>query len=95
MRQKVPETFFCLSQVLQEYVRLVEDVETRLNLATKYKCHDVVIEVDCCYVKRWDMGLLFLSNFSVLCYVPLLSCAWWVYLSLQPRKNDKVPSRSP
>ncbi|XP_050754068.1 spermatogenesis-defective protein 39 homolog isoform X10 [Gymnogyps californianus] len=31
-------------KVLQEYVRLVEDVETRLNLATKYKCHDVVIE---------------------------------------------------
>ncbi|NXK87990.1 SPE39 protein, partial [Formicarius rufipectus] len=31
-------------QVLQEYVRLVEDAETRLNLATKYKCHDVVIE---------------------------------------------------
>ncbi|NWW82133.1 SPE39 protein, partial [Climacteris rufus] len=31
-------------QVLQEYVRLVEDVDTRLNLATKYKCHDVVIE---------------------------------------------------
>uniref|UniRef100_A0A8B9T644 Spermatogenesis-defective protein 39 homolog n=1 Tax=Anas platyrhynchos TaxID=8839 RepID=A0A8B9T644_ANAPL len=31
-------------QVLQEYVRLVEDVETRLNLATKYKCHDVVID---------------------------------------------------
>ncbi|KAF1661384.1 hypothetical protein FQA23_0000179, partial [Aptenodytes patagonicus] len=31
-------------QVLQEYVRLVEDVETQLNLATKYKCHDVVIE---------------------------------------------------
>ncbi|NXG74036.1 SPE39 protein, partial [Baryphthengus martii] len=31
-------------QVLQEYVRLVEDVETRLNLATKYKCHNVVIE---------------------------------------------------
>ncbi|XP_062351205.1 spermatogenesis-defective protein 39 homolog isoform X2 [Cinclus cinclus] len=31
-------------QVLQEYVRLVEDVETRLNLASKYKCHDVVIE---------------------------------------------------
>ncbi|XP_030341205.1 spermatogenesis-defective protein 39 homolog isoform X2 [Strigops habroptila] len=31
-------------QVLQEYVCLVEDVETRLSLATKYKCHDVVIE---------------------------------------------------
>uniref|UniRef100_A0A674JUD1 Spermatogenesis-defective protein 39 homolog n=1 Tax=Terrapene triunguis TaxID=2587831 RepID=A0A674JUD1_9SAUR len=31
-------------QVLQEYVRLVEDVETRLNLAMKYKCHDVVID---------------------------------------------------
>uniref|UniRef100_A0A8C9FHQ8 Spermatogenesis-defective protein 39 homolog n=1 Tax=Pavo cristatus TaxID=9049 RepID=A0A8C9FHQ8_PAVCR len=31
-------------QVLQEYVRLVDDVETRLNLATKYKCHDVVID---------------------------------------------------
>ncbi|KAJ7395750.1 Spermatogenesis-defective protein 39 like protein [Pitangus sulphuratus] len=42
--QKGAETFFHLGQVLQEYVRLVEDVETRLNLATKYKCHDVVIE---------------------------------------------------
>ncbi|KAM6463465.1 spermatogenesis-defective protein 39 homolog isoform 3-T5 [Liasis olivaceus] len=31
-------------QVLQEYVRLVEDVETKLNLAVKYKCHDVVID---------------------------------------------------
>ncbi|XP_053118199.1 spermatogenesis-defective protein 39 homolog isoform X4 [Hemicordylus capensis] len=31
-------------QVLQEYVRLVEDVETKLNLAMKYKCHDVVVE---------------------------------------------------
>ncbi|XP_053234356.1 spermatogenesis-defective protein 39 homolog isoform X3 [Podarcis raffonei] len=31
-------------QVLQEYVRLVEDVETKLNLAMKYKCHDVVID---------------------------------------------------
>ncbi|KAJ6661301.1 hypothetical protein lerEdw1_015438 [Lerista edwardsae] len=31
-------------QVLQEYVCLVEDVETKLNLATKYKCHDVVID---------------------------------------------------
>lgn len=41
---------FLLSQVLQEYVRLVEDVETRLNLATKYKCHDVVIEVGPCCV---------------------------------------------
>lgn len=74
--QKGAETVFCLSQVLQEYVRLVEDVETRLNLATKYKCHDVVIEVDSCGVKRWDTGLLFLSSFSVLCLVPLLSCAW-------------------
>ncbi|XP_032997945.1 spermatogenesis-defective protein 39 homolog isoform X3 [Lacerta agilis] len=31
-------------QVLQDYVRLVEDVETKLNLAMKYKCHDVVID---------------------------------------------------
>uniref|UniRef100_A0A8D0GQN3 Spermatogenesis-defective protein 39 homolog n=1 Tax=Sphenodon punctatus TaxID=8508 RepID=A0A8D0GQN3_SPHPU len=31
-------------QVLQEYVRLVEDVDTKLNLATKYKCHDVVVD---------------------------------------------------
>lgn len=38
-------TVFFPLQVLQEYVRLVEDVETRLNLATKYKCHDVVIDV--------------------------------------------------
>ncbi|XP_038624245.1 spermatogenesis-defective protein 39 homolog isoform X2 [Tachyglossus aculeatus] len=31
-------------QILQEYVRLVEDVDTKLNLATKFKCHDVVID---------------------------------------------------
>uniref|UniRef100_A0A3Q1MM76 Spermatogenesis-defective protein 39 homolog n=1 Tax=Bos taurus TaxID=9913 RepID=A0A3Q1MM76_BOVIN len=31
-------------QVLQEYVNLVEDVDTKLNLATKFKCHDVVID---------------------------------------------------
>lgn len=33
------------SQILQEYVNLVEDVDTKLNLATKFKCHDVVIDV--------------------------------------------------
>lgn len=58
-RQEVPaegaETLFLPSQVLQEYVRLVEDVETRLNLATKYKCHDVVIEVGPCCVCE-EMG---------------------------------------
>ncbi|XP_072284514.1 spermatogenesis-defective protein 39 homolog [Pyxicephalus adspersus] len=31
-------------QILQEYIRLVEDVETRISLGTKYKCHDVVID---------------------------------------------------
>lgn len=31
-------------QILQEYVNLVEDVDTKLNLAIKFKCHDVVIE---------------------------------------------------
>lgn len=31
-------------QILQEYVNLVEDVDTKLNLATKFKCHDVVID---------------------------------------------------
>ncbi|XP_075470779.1 spermatogenesis-defective protein 39 homolog isoform X2 [Ascaphus truei] len=31
-------------QVLQDYVRLVEDTETRINLGTKFKCHDVVID---------------------------------------------------
>ncbi|EHB04786.1 hypothetical protein GW7_03497 [Heterocephalus glaber] len=31
-------------QILQEYVSLVEDVDTKLNLATKFKCHDVVID---------------------------------------------------
>ncbi|XP_073443368.1 spermatogenesis-defective protein 39 homolog isoform X4 [Dendrobates tinctorius] len=32
------------AQVLQDYTRLVEDAETRISLATKYKCHDVVID---------------------------------------------------
>ncbi|XP_036062110.1 spermatogenesis-defective protein 39 homolog isoform X2 [Onychomys torridus] len=31
-------------QILQDYVNLVEDVDTKLNLATKLKCHDVVID---------------------------------------------------
>ncbi|KAM5129889.1 spermatogenesis-defective protein 39 homolog isoform 2-T3 [Mantella aurantiaca] len=31
-------------QILQEYIRLVEDVETKISLGTKYKCHDVVID---------------------------------------------------
>lgn len=38
-----------LTKVLQVYVCLVEDVETKLNLAVKYKCHDVVIDVSLCY----------------------------------------------
>lgn len=36
---------YFFSQILQEYVNLVEDVDTKLNLATKFKCHDVVIDV--------------------------------------------------
>lgn len=31
-------------EVLQEYIRLVDDVELRLNLAIKNKCHDIVID---------------------------------------------------
>lgn len=32
------------AQILQDYIRLVEDAETRISLATKYKCHNVVID---------------------------------------------------
>ncbi|XP_075700606.1 spermatogenesis-defective protein 39 homolog [Rhinoderma darwinii] len=32
------------AQILQDYIRLVEDAETRISLASKYKCHDVVID---------------------------------------------------
>ncbi|KAG9481717.1 spermatogenesis-defective protein 39 homolog [Eleutherodactylus coqui] len=32
------------AQVLQDYIRLVEDAEMRISLATKYKCHNVVID---------------------------------------------------
>ncbi|XP_069805453.1 spermatogenesis-defective protein 39 homolog isoform X2 [Dendropsophus ebraccatus] len=32
------------AQILQDYIRLVEDTDTRISLATKYKCHDVVID---------------------------------------------------
>ncbi|XP_029453521.1 spermatogenesis-defective protein 39 homolog [Rhinatrema bivittatum] len=31
-------------QVLQDYIRLVDDVDLKLNLAIKYKCHSVVID---------------------------------------------------
>ncbi|KAK6466219.1 spermatogenesis-defective protein 39-like protein [Huso huso] len=31
-------------QVLQEYVCLVDDTDLKLNLASKYKCHDVIID---------------------------------------------------
>lgn len=36
---------YLFPQILQEYVNLVEDVDTKLNLAIKFKCHDVVIDV--------------------------------------------------
>lgn len=36
---------YLFPQILQEYVNLVEDVDTKLNLATKFKCHDIVIDV--------------------------------------------------
>lgn len=65
--QNRAEMLFLPSQVLQEYVRLVEDVETRLNLATKYKCHDVVIEVGPCCVCE-DMG-------QEPAFSPWLSCS--------------------
>ncbi|KAG8562024.1 hypothetical protein GDO81_015563 [Engystomops pustulosus] len=32
------------AQILQDYIRLVEDADMRISLATKYKCHDVVID---------------------------------------------------
>ncbi|KAM8921077.1 spermatogenesis-defective protein 39 homolog [Pelodytes ibericus] len=32
------------TQVLQDYIRLVEDMEMKIALGTKYKCHDVVID---------------------------------------------------
>ncbi|CAH2328467.1 spermatogenesis-defective 39 homolog [Pelobates cultripes] len=32
------------AQVLQDYIRLVEDAETKVALATRYKCHEVVID---------------------------------------------------
>ncbi|KAM4690803.1 spermatogenesis-defective protein 39 homolog [Rhinophrynus dorsalis] len=31
-------------QILQDYVKLVEDTESRISLGVKYKCHDVVID---------------------------------------------------
>eukprot|EP00062_Callorhinchus_milii_P020109 gi/632975406/ref/XP_007904212.1/ PREDICTED: spermatogenesis-defective protein 39 homolog isoform X2 [Callorhinchus milii] len=31
-------------KILQEYIALVDNPELKLNLATKYKCHDIVIE---------------------------------------------------
>lgn len=44
---------YLFAQILQEYVNLVEDVDTKLNLATKFKCHDVVIDVS-----PQEMGVL-------------------------------------
>ena len=43
-------------------MRLVEDVETKLNLAVKYKCHDVVIDVSLCWL-CWERGWLLLLLF--------------------------------
>lgn len=35
----------CYSQVLQEYLCLVDDTELKIGLAQKYKCHGVIINV--------------------------------------------------
>lgn len=56
-------------QILQEYVRLVEDVETKLNLAMKYKCHDVVIDVSIAGM-RWG------GDTPSFCYVCCKVCDW-------------------
>ncbi|XP_063804300.1 spermatogenesis-defective protein 39 homolog isoform X2 [Pseudophryne corroboree] len=32
------------TQILQDYIRLVEDAESRISLGIKYKCHDVVVD---------------------------------------------------
>lgn len=53
-----------LTKVLQEYVCLVEDVETKLNLAMKYKCHDVVVDVSLCFA-CWGGEWLFLLHFEM------------------------------
>lgn len=55
-------------------MRLVEDVETRLNLATKYKCHDVVIDVSLCCVYEERGQKPAFSPMSTLSHVTLLSC---------------------
>ena len=34
-------------QILSKYVSLVDNLENRLKLATKFKCHEVAIEVCC------------------------------------------------
>ncbi|KAB1277667.1 Spermatogenesis-defective protein 39-like protein [Camelus dromedarius] len=44
MRLEIVNQKYFFPQILQEYVNLVEDVDTKLNLATKFKCHDVVID---------------------------------------------------
>ncbi|RXM91322.1 Spermatogenesis-defective protein 39-like [Acipenser ruthenus] len=48
-------------QVLQEYVCLVDDTDLKLNLASKYKCHDVIIDVSTDLLSKLSFtGTLFL-----------------------------------
>lgn len=93
--QKGADTLFLPLQVLQEYVRLVEDVETRLNLATKYKCHDVVIDVSpCCVCAERGQEPALSPQLS---HANLLPCAWWGLLIPESWENFqlwKCPLRS-
>lgn len=85
--QKGADTLFLPLQVLQEYVRLVEDVETRLNLATKYKCHDVVIDVSPCCVcaeRGQEPAFSLQLSHAICCCVPGGVC---LFLSLGKTSN--------
>lgn len=53
-------------QILQEYVNLVEDVDTKLNLATKFKCHDVVIDVSPQEIRTLSLSMES-GEYDILC----------------------------
>lgn len=36
---------YSLFKILSKYLRMIDGSERRLNIARKYKCHEVVVEV--------------------------------------------------
>lgn len=78
------------SKILSKYLRMIDGSERRLNIARKYKCHEVVVEVSlhvvldrlnfAIYVDGHFFSVISKSDTVYLNFNNLVIC-WWMKLS--------------